>query len=197
MDFNYVAEIKKANPTIRLIICLVLAAMVVISIQAAIEDYYTSLYGYELLPSQKVNPHLSRYIAAVPQLTQVFFLFVYFVRRNKFALAIAAVAFVFDFGTDYLYKIQTVQGAAWYAVTALETFFTSTVLSEQLLVMSVQYLAYTAGPVLVPVWQSARGRWQEAQAAARAVNLAGEIMYPGGGDDKLTEIGDTFSRVRE
>lgn len=106
------------------------------------EDYTTTLYGYRMLPTLKVNEWVIPWVALIPQLTQVGMGYIYAKDpRQTWALKLAIFAAVVDISTDVYYKAS---GSGWSAsilvLSLVESIFLFTLASEWLLTVSLNAL---------------------------------------------------------
>ncbi|MGH2524031.1 MAG: hypothetical protein ACRDH2_16110 [Anaerolineales bacterium] len=135
------------------------------------EDYLTSVYGYQLLPTRKTDPALAWFVGALPQLLQITFGFVAIEKRSRPATLIAMIAFAADAITDVYYKVAGVMvDPFWLYTTAfMETTVLFTLGSEFLLIAAMEnvfeYLSDAVAASIVITHQVA-------EAARRALDTA-------------------------
>lgn len=183
----------------------VFGAILFIALYLSVQDYRTSVLGYQLLPSQKVDPETTAaLVGALPQLFQIALAWVVAsrARGRRLALLLWLIAFAFDFASDYYFKIE---GVAWpsefvpHAILAFsivgETFVLYTFGSEFMLLFAWSNLS----PLLLPGIQARLRRWRQSlqhgvqQATAGAGNEIGGLFNvpaahdpgPGGGYSAL------------
>jgi hypothetical protein len=135
-----ISEGMRQKPMVVLIVFVTWVALAVVAVRLGIEDYMTTVYGYQLLPTRKTDASLAWFIGLLPQLIQVAFGFIAIEKRSRPAMLIALIAFFFDAFTDIFYKVSGVQGNPVGLFTA--AFFETTVLftlgSEFLLIAALQ-----------------------------------------------------------
>jgi hypothetical protein len=133
---KYTANRIKDSSFIIPIFVFVVAACL-ISLAILWEDYSTSLFGYQALPTRKANDWVIPMVAAMPQVFQVilFYAFLRDTNTNKWALALAFGLFLVDSGTDVYYKSNGFQSNL-ILLSVLETFTVYTLGSEVLFTMS-------------------------------------------------------------
>ena len=121
-----------------LVIPVFLASLVTLAIGAgtSVEDYGSSLYGYRLLPTQKVNDWVIPLVALLPQAGQIVFGFIYAKDTEQRWAGLAWCALhVFDVGTDVYFKAYGQPAWVWLAAF-VETEVVFSLGSELLLVLS-------------------------------------------------------------
>lgn len=104
--------------------------LTIISAILMVEDYMTSFYGYQSLPTAKVGEYwVPMAVAAIPQAGQILMAFVF--GRNtdkKWAIWVAAGLFLVDISTDVSFKMNGNPNLIPLAVA--ESFFIFTLGSE-------------------------------------------------------------------
>jgi hypothetical protein len=135
-----ISERMREKPVVVLIVFTAWIALAVVAVRLGIEDYMTTVYGYQLLPTRKTDDSLAWFIGLLPQLIQVAFGFIAIEKRSRPATLIALLAFFVDAATDIFYKVSGVPGHPVGLFTA--AFFETTVLftlgSEFLLIAALQ-----------------------------------------------------------
>ena len=133
--------IKKSPFIIPIFVVIVIAF--IISIATTIEDYSTSMIGYQELPTRKANDFVVPLVAALPQVLQIVMAYVFLTenKRPAWAFGIAAFAHVVDVGLDVFYKT----GGSWSLVplAIAETELVYTFGSEFLLTFSFGLIVLT------------------------------------------------------
>lgn len=131
---------EKAANTVRgsalvIPIYLIFCALFIIGIGIWIEDYNTSLLGYSLIPTKKYGSYVGYFVAALPQVGQMafFYMFLEAGGSRKYGI-VTALFFLVDNVTDIVYKIAG--NAMLIPVAAIETFVIYTLGSEVALTIS-------------------------------------------------------------
>lgn len=185
----------------------VFGAIMVIALWLFGQDYATSVAGYRLLPSRKLETDVTAaLVGALPQLIQIAMAWVLVTRAEhgrRLAAVVWLATFLADFGTDYYFKISALDWPAnplehvFLAGSVMgETFFLFTLGSEWMLILAVNNL----GPLLAPVtrwaWSGLAGRWAMARAAWQTASSQTEIEGFLGIPDKPTDgfFGDQGAR---
>lgn len=127
-----------------LLLVFPLAIMLIgISLVLMVEDFRTSLRGYQALPTTKVDTDWVPYaVAALPQVGQI--VLAYIVARNtqrRWAGVLAFGFFLVDIGTDITYKING--NLTLVPIAFMETLFIFTLGSEVLFTLAVGFVAET------------------------------------------------------
>ena len=137
--FKSAAQRALASPFV-IVITLVFAALLVISIGLSIEDYMTSLRGYELLPTTKANAWVLPLVALLPQVGQIAFMYGFAQdTRRRWSLLVTGGLPFFDVLTDVYFKAHG--QALWVWVIALiESEALYTLGSEMALVFALGML---------------------------------------------------------
>ena len=106
--------------------CLLLG----ISAILMVEDYQTSLAGYMMLPTDKINNEYVPFaVAAIPQAGQILMIFIFGRDTKKsFALWIGASLFLVDLATDVIFKSHGSWSLA--PIATVESLFIFTLGSE-------------------------------------------------------------------
>src|SRR5688500_12692411 len=90
------SEKLRDKPLIVMVVFATWIALAVVAARLVVEDYLTSVYGYQLLPTRKTDASLAWFIGLLPQLLQVAFGFIAIEKRSRAATLITLVAFVAD-----------------------------------------------------------------------------------------------------
>jgi hypothetical protein len=149
------SENLRRKPIVVLIVFLCWVGLAIVALRAGVEDYLTSVYGYQLLPTRKTDPSLAWFVGALPQLLQITFGFIAIEKRSRPATVIALIAFVADAFADIYYKVAGVSAdPLWLYTTALfETTVLFTLGSEFLLIAALEnifeYLSDAVAAVIV------------------------------------------------
>ncbi|MBN1123134.1 MAG: hypothetical protein JXJ17_18825 [Anaerolineae bacterium] len=128
----------RQKPAAMLLVFLVLVALLAVSVYLFVTDYFTSVYGYNLLGTQRVSVAEAWFVGALPQLVQVAFGFMALERRNWVFGALAGAALVLDVGTDMAFRVGDAQGLAVYLIALFQSIVLFTLGSEFLLVASLE-----------------------------------------------------------
>ena len=137
-----ISENLRNKPVLVLVVFLTWMALAVVAARLGVEDYLTSVYGYQLLPTRKTDESLAWFIGLLPQLLQVAFGFIAIEKRSRTATLITLAAFVADAFADIFYKVSGVPGnplLLWSAAIT-ETTLLFTLGSEFLLIAALQNL---------------------------------------------------------
>ena len=125
----------KESPMI-IFIFLVFLAIFISAIVFSLEDYWTTFRGYQMLPTQKVMPIVSYFVAALPQLLQIAFIYIFLENTNKvWSLLFAFANYVADNFTDVYYKASGLSWG-WYFGAWVESTVIYTIGSEVMLTIS-------------------------------------------------------------
>jgi hypothetical protein len=137
-----ISENLRQKPVIVLIVFATWMALAVVAARLGVEDYLTSVYGYQLLPTRKTDDSLAWFIGLLPQLLQVAFGFIAIEKRSRTATLITLGAFVIDAFADIFFKVSGVPGDPLLLWTAafVETTVLFTLGSEFLLIAALQNL---------------------------------------------------------
>lgn len=103
---NLFREMERNTQRFLLYVFPLAILLIIISGVLMLEDYRTSYAGYLRMPTLKVdNYFVPIAVAAIPQLGQIVMFFL-FARdtKNRWALVISTILFLFDLGTDVTYK---------------------------------------------------------------------------------------------
>jgi hypothetical protein len=135
-----ISESLRRKPMVVLVVFLAWVALAVVAVRFGIEDYLTSVYGYQLLPTRKTDPNVAWFVGVLPQLLQITFGFVAIEKRSRWAMFVALLAFVADAFADIYYKVSGVSAdAMWLYTSALfETTVLFTLGSEFLLIAALE-----------------------------------------------------------
>ncbi len=128
----------RQKPAAMLLVFLVLVALLAVSVYLFVTDYFTSVYGYNLLGTQRVSVAEAWFVGALPQLVQVAFGFMALERRNWVFGALAGAALILDVGTDMAFRVGDAQGLAVYLIALFQSIILFTLGSEFLLVASLE-----------------------------------------------------------
>lgn len=135
-----ISENLRRRPVLVLVVFLTWMALAVVAARLGVEDYLTSVYGYQLLPTRKTDDSLAWFIGLLPQLLQVAFGFIAIEKRSRTATLITLAAFCADAFADIFYKVSGVPGNPLLIGTAalFETTLLFTLGSEFLLIAALQ-----------------------------------------------------------
>lgn len=104
-------------------------ALLIIGVGLWIEDYNTSYAGYAAFPTRKVGEYVTWLVAALPQVGQIAFFYLYMNDTQKrWSFFTAVLLFIVDIGTDVWYKMDGQVGLLPLAV--VESFAIYTIGSE-------------------------------------------------------------------
>ena len=123
-----------------IVITLTFVALLIIALGLSVEDYMTTLKGYQLLPTAKANDWVVPLVALLPQVGQIAFTFAFATdTRKRWAILIAFGLHFFDVLTDVYFKAY---GQAWwvYGIAFLESEVLYTLGSELALTFSLGML---------------------------------------------------------
>ena len=137
-----ISENLRRKPVIVLVVFATWAALAVVAARLGLEDYLTSVYGYQLMPTRKTDESLAWFVGLLPQLLQVAFGFIAIEKRSRMAALITLAAFVADAFADIFYKVSGVPGepVLLYMAAFFETTMLFTLGSEFLLIAALQNL---------------------------------------------------------
>ncbi len=124
------------------------AALTIAATLLMIEDYSTTLHGYLLIPTEKVNKEWVPWVVAfIPQAGQIVLFYLYATDTTKvWASKIAFFLFLADGATDVFFKIGGEwQGVPMLITAILETIVVFTVGSEFLFTVCLAFCAETFG----------------------------------------------------
>ena len=135
-----ISENLRRKPVIVMVVFATWVALAVVAARLGVEDYLTSVYGYQLLPTRKTDESLAWFIGLLPQLLQVAFGFIAIEKRSRTATLITLAAFVADAFADIFYKVSGVPGdpLLLWAAAFMETTLLFTLGSEFLLIAALQ-----------------------------------------------------------
>lgn len=143
-NFFHQAVSRLRNSPFIVPIYLALLIGFIISIGIIIEDYSTSLLGYSMIPTQRANEWIVPLVAALPQVAQVIFLYVFLRDTSSYIYLIVAVLIhLVDAGTDIYFK--SYGGTQHIAVAIVETEIIYTLGSEVLFTMTLGLLLESVG----------------------------------------------------
>ena len=128
----------RQRPAAMLMVFLVLVALLAVSVYLFVTDYITSVYGYNLLTTQRVSDAEAWFVGALPQLVQVAFGFMALERRNWLFAGLAGAALVVDVGTDMTFRVGDGTGFAVYMTALAQSIILFTLGSEFLLVAALE-----------------------------------------------------------
>ena len=95
-----------------IVITLAFFLLFIIALGLSYESFQTTMRGYQMLPTAKINPWIVPLVALLPQVGQVAFTYVFAMdTRRRWGILIAFVLHAFDMVTDVLYKAN---GQEWY-----------------------------------------------------------------------------------
>lgn len=123
--------------------------LLVLSISLMYEDYVTSLAGYNLLPTAKVNKEwIPLVVAGLPQIGQIVLFFVYGRDTGKsWAGLLAFLFFLVDISTDVWFKSN--QELYLFPIAIVESLFVFTLGSEVLFSISAGFVAEAFGEFMI------------------------------------------------
>lgn len=135
-----IAQEFRSKPVVAILIFIVWLALAAVAVRLGIEDYLTSVYGYQLIPTRKTDPNLAYFVSALPTLIQIAFGAWAIEKRSRLATVVTLIAFVVDVVTDVNYKVSGVSApSAWlYPLAVAETVVLFTLGSEFLLIAAAQ-----------------------------------------------------------
>lgn len=109
-----------------IVITLVFFLLFIISLGLAYESYQTTLRGYQLMPTAKVNSWIIPLVALLPQVGEVAFTYIFAVdTRKRWGILIAFLLHIFDTVTDVFYKAHGQDWIVWIlAFIESEVLFT-------------------------------------------------------------------------
>jgi hypothetical protein len=88
-----------------IVVTIVFGLLFIIAVGLSIEDYMTTLKGYELLPTAKANDWIIPLVALLPQVGQVAFTFTFASdTRRRWAILVAFGLHFIDVSTDVYFK---------------------------------------------------------------------------------------------
>jgi len=136
---NFFADTAKMVRKSGMVIVVWLAALVIAIIGGVyfVEDYQTSVRGYEMLPTKHQYPWIIWIGALTPQAGQVFFAYLGADDEKRWWAWLATAAlFLVDSGTDVLFKY--IPGTDWsLAATTADVLIMYTLCSEAFLVLGM------------------------------------------------------------
>jgi hypothetical protein len=141
--------IERAPSWMKVSATLVFGSIFVIAFFLSIQDYQTSVLGYRLIPSQKIDPDTtSALVGALPQLFQIALAWVIASRQKgrKLAILLWLIAFSFDFASDYYFKSS---GVTWPSDVLAHALVAASILGET-------FVLYTFGSefMLIFAWSN-------------------------------------------
>ncbi len=109
--FKSAAQNIKRSPFV-IVITLVFFVLFIISLGLSYESFMTTMRGYEMLPTAKINPWIVPLVALLPQVGQVAFTYVFAMdTRKRWGIFIAFFLHLFDMLTDVYFKAH---GQDWW-----------------------------------------------------------------------------------
>ncbi len=147
MANNFATTAGKMTRDTRMSIPMLLIAGfgVLIGLFAAWEDYNSSWYGYNMLPTRKTGEEVVTVIALLPQIGQIIFFYMFGRsveivngrrKLNYLYFFIAFFLLLFDLGTDMFFKASGLEWHVWI-IAFIESITIFTIGSEMLLVGSL------------------------------------------------------------
>jgi hypothetical protein len=107
-----------------IVITLAFFLLFIISLGLSYESFMTTMRGYQMLPTAKINSWIIPLVALLPQVGQVAFTYVFAVdTRKRWGIFIAFILHLFDMLTDVYFKAHGQD--AWVYILA---FFESEIL---------------------------------------------------------------------
>lgn len=134
-----IAEFKN-KPVLSIVICVAWSALLIIAVRLGIEDYTTSVLGYQAIPTRKADQYIAYLVGALPMLLQVAFGFWAIEKNNRLAVLITIAAFLVDVSTDVYYKAVD-QTIAMYVLAAIESVVLFTLGTEFLFLVALENIA--------------------------------------------------------
>jgi hypothetical protein len=128
----------RKKPAIIMLVFLAFVGLLAIAVRLFIDDYLTSVWGYQLIPTNQSSQDLAWFVGALPQLVQVAFGFMAIERRNRGFAIVALLAFVIDVGTDVTFRTHNIEGFWIYPIALVQTIILFTLGSEFLLLASLE-----------------------------------------------------------
>jgi hypothetical protein len=157
--FRDAARRIEASPFI-IPITAVFAVMFIVAFGIAIEDYSTTLEGYRLIPTAKVNDWILPLVALLPQVGQIGFAYLFATDTNKrWAAMIAFLLHIVDVYTDVRFKAAG-QGLDVWAIALVESEVVYTLGSELMLTASFGMLLRILPSAIVQIGQALRRAWE-------------------------------------
>lgn len=102
--FKSAARNIERSPFI-IVITLVFFVLFIISLGLSYESFTTTMRGYQMLPTSKINPWIIPLVALLPQVGQVAFTYVFAMdTRKRWGIFIAFFLHLFDMITDVYFK---------------------------------------------------------------------------------------------
>lgn len=136
---NFFADTARMVRKSGMVMVIWMAALVIAVIGGVyfVEDYQTSVRGYDMLPTRHQYPWIIWIGALTPQAGQVFFAYLGADDEKRWwAWLVTAVLFLVDSGTDVLFKYMP--GTDWsLAATVAEVFVMYTLCSEIFLALGM------------------------------------------------------------
>lgn len=174
-----VSFLETAPAWMKVAATVVFGALFYIAFRLSVWDYQTSVIGYQLLPSRKLEADTAAaLIGLLPQLLQIAMGWVAAsrARGRRLALLLMALAFTFDFITDLQFKMDGLPGDfGLAAITVIETLALFTLGSEFLLLFSWSNLSPLFLPALMMALRNGRAYIVAAWQEAKTVNVGGEV----------------------
>lgn len=157
--FRDAARRIEASPFI-IPITFVFAVMFVVAFGIAIEDYSTTLEGYRLVPTAKVNDWILPLVALLPQVGQIGFAYLFATDTNKrWAVLVAFVLHVIDVYTDVRFKAAG-QGLDVWFIALVESEVIYTLGSELMVAASFGMLVRLVPSAIVQIGQALHRAWE-------------------------------------
>lgn len=115
----------------------IFVAVFFISIGLFVEDFTTSLMGYELWPTRKANDWVLWLVAFLPQIGQVAFAYAWIDTRDPKYAVFMFLTFFWDISTDVYFKSYQFQSPQLTAMATFESVVLFTIGSEFLMAFSL------------------------------------------------------------
>jgi len=130
----------------KLPIAISLTAMLLISICLGWEDYSTTLAGYILMPTIKLNSWVIPIAALLPQVGQIAFMYAFAIDTNgRWKLIVAFCFYIISVGTDTYYKAHLSSNILVWIIAFAESNFLFTLGSEVAMTLCIGLL-----PIVLP-----------------------------------------------
>jgi len=157
--FRDAAKRIEASPFI-IPIAGVFVLMFIVSIGIAIEDYSTTLEGYRLIPTAKVNDWVLPLVALLPQIGQIGFTYLFATdTKKRWAILIAFSLHVVDVFTDMNFKASG-QGLDVWLIALVESEVIFTLGSELMMMASFGMLVRILPAAIVQIGRALQHAWQ-------------------------------------
>lgn len=135
-QFNDITNRLRQGPWLWLFLAI-FVMLFLISIGLFVEDFTTSLMGYDLWPTRKANPWVVYLVAFLPQLGQVAFAYAWIDTRDPKYAVFMFLTFFWDISTDVYFKSAQFESAQLTAMATFESVVLYTIGSEFLMAFSL------------------------------------------------------------